>query len=249
MLKLTGILFIWIDLISCGIDRQNANNLAIISSLIDITENEENGIKSILEFYGGYCKYSRGASISTNGGKQKYFGVDLSESSTLDETSLALKLVASNVARLFFHELKEERSNYDFVEVTLKRTGETVKTFEVHSESLLLVEEKQKALEVVEKLTKSQSYVELIELFPKNAEIRSLESDKLVKNLLAIDSIYGKVNQSILLLGFETFYHRSDDERIRLYCVQRRTKRNLNYKLDLAKSLSSKRMYNFDYSY
>lgn len=45
----------------------------LVSSCASITDNEDKGVKDILGFYGGYCKYSIGIVASTSEGKKKYF--------------------------------------------------------------------------------------------------------------------------------------------------------------------------------
>ena len=68
-LKQTILLFGLIALItSCAekIDGEQKNTL--LSNFVSILESEEKGVKEILGFYGGQCKYAIGTSASTDEG-------------------------------------------------------------------------------------------------------------------------------------------------------------------------------------
>ncbi len=59
--------------------------LIACKSIVSISNNEDKGIKEVLDFYGGYCKYSIGASASTEDGTKKYFELELSKSDIIEK--------------------------------------------------------------------------------------------------------------------------------------------------------------------
>ena len=82
-------------------------------NIVSITPNEDKGIKEILNFYGGYCKYSIGSSASTKDGAKKYFEIELSKSDVLEKYADMPDVSASNAAYILYKDLKNERKNYD----------------------------------------------------------------------------------------------------------------------------------------
>lgn len=85
-----------------------------------LTENEDKGIKDILDFFGGYCKYSIGVSASTSDEEKKYFELELSQSDALTKFKNNKEIVTSKLCYVFFDNLNsEEKENYTHIRGTL----------------------------------------------------------------------------------------------------------------------------------
>ncbi len=106
-------------LFSCGSKHPGEQTTGLLSHLASITDNEDKGVKEILDFYGGACEYSIGASLSTDEGKNKYFEIKLTKSESLDKFSTQPEVAATNVAYIFFRNLKGEKRNYDEIHCVL----------------------------------------------------------------------------------------------------------------------------------
>lgn len=105
---------------SCGNRHEGEQKPTLLSNALSITDNEDKGVKEILDFYGGYCKYAIGASASTETGKKKYFELELSKSDAIEERAKVAQMPASNIAYLFYKNLnQEERANYDEIHTVL----------------------------------------------------------------------------------------------------------------------------------
>jgi len=132
MRKIFSAVIGFLFLTSCAEKHEGELKPGLFSNFVSITDNEDNGVKKILDFYGGYCKYAIGASASTDDGKKKYFELELSKSHGLEKQRATPELIASNVAYIFLSNLKEERKNYDEIHAVLifadgkKETGELV---------------------------------------------------------------------------------------------------------------------------
>ena len=73
MHKIFMTVFGFLLLTSCAEKREGELKPGLLSNLVSISDNEDDGVKKVLSFYGGYYKYAIGASASTEQGKKKYF--------------------------------------------------------------------------------------------------------------------------------------------------------------------------------
>lgn len=69
---------------SCSNTRNGEKKPSPRSNVIGISDNEYKGIKDILGFYGGYCKYSIGYVTPISEGKPKYFEIEMSKSDVME---------------------------------------------------------------------------------------------------------------------------------------------------------------------
>ena len=149
MKRLSLLLITSISLLSCSNRRDGEDKKTLLSNFISITDNEDKGVKKILNFYGGYCEYSIGATLSTTEDKKKSFELKLSKSEILDKFSKTPEIPASNLAYLFYTNLKEEKKNYDEIEsVLLFNNREEYKTT-FSSDQLEMIGEKMTVLNQV----------------------------------------------------------------------------------------------------
>ncbi len=84
-------------------------------------------VKDILAFYGGYCEYSIGTTVSEKGAK-KFFELKMSKSDVIENKfSHNLELPASNCAYILYRNLKNEQNKYDEINVDIiLRNGKQV---------------------------------------------------------------------------------------------------------------------------
>lgn len=168
--------------------------LAGCTHIIKITGNEDKGIKEILEFYGGYCKYSIGASASTEDGTKKYFELELSKSDVIEKYSDTPEFSASNVAYLFYKNLKNENKNYDEIHCVLlfDKKGK----FEIiySMDKLALMESKMKILYHVVDLIKAKRFSDLKSLLSDGSYTDSAKNN-LIINLQKVDPTFGNVKE------------------------------------------------------
>jgi hypothetical protein len=201
MNKLLTIVIAIIILTSCAEKREGEQKNTLISNLISITANEDKGVKEILNFYGGYCKYSLGASASTDDGNKKFFELELSKSDVIEKQSKAAQMPASNIAYLFYKNLKNEKSNYEEIRTVLIFADGEKMTFKFPAKQLELVESRMNVANKVVGLIKEKKFEELKPLLNDN-KLVSYNKDELVKNLISIDSQFGNVTEGFRSFGF-----------------------------------------------
>jgi hypothetical protein len=186
--------------ISCTQKREGEEKKSLLSNLVSITDNEDKGIKEILEFYGGYCEYSVGMVSSTKQEDIKYFELKVSKSDAIEKYSNVLQMPASNIAFLFFRNLKNEKENYDEIRtvILLKNGKET--TFIYSKKELKIVEERIPSIQLIVEEIKKKNF-QAVGGFINNKSMDNHIKSDLIKNLEKINARFGEVEE-FLPYGF-----------------------------------------------
>jgi hypothetical protein len=176
---------------SCGNKRDGEQKTGLLSNFIVITDNEDAGIKEILDFYGGQCKYAIGASASTKDGSKKYFELEMSKSELLEENSNRIEMPASNIAYLFYRNLKDE--NYDAIHTVIIFEDGTKKTFEYSTDNLELVKNRMSLVNHTVDLLTKKDYDGLKSILSKTNFI--FDKDEFMSNIIKFEQKFGKINE------------------------------------------------------
>jgi hypothetical protein len=94
--------------------HKGEQNTSLLSHFVSITDNEDRGIKEVVNFYGGQCEYSIGTDFSS-----KYFELKLSKSEVVEKYADMPDVCAAGVAYRFYKNLQKENKNYDSVSCIL----------------------------------------------------------------------------------------------------------------------------------
>jgi hypothetical protein len=187
---------------SCGNKHEGEEKPTLLSNAVSITDNEDKGVKEILDFYGGYCKYAIGASAWTETGKKKYLELELSKSEVIEQKAKVAQMPASNIAYLFYKNLnKEERDNYNEIHTVLIFADGEKMTFEFPSEQLELVGQRLKVVNKVVGLIKEKNFEALKPMLNDKALV-SYDKNELVANLVKVDPQFGNVTEGFRPFGF-----------------------------------------------
>jgi len=178
MSKIYILLSIFLIITSCGNKREGEHKTGLFSNFISISDNEDKGVKEILAFYGGQCKYAIGASASTKDGKKKYFELEMSQSVVLEDYANKIEMPASNIAYLFYSNLKDEKSSYDEIHSIIILKDGTKKTFEYSTEKLELVDKRMSLAKKTVDLLTNKDYENLKLLL--NNELFKFDKDELI---------------------------------------------------------------------
>lgn len=165
-----------------------------------ITSNEDKGIKDVLVFFGGYCEYSIGASISTDEGTKKFFELKESKSEVLEKYSNSPDVMASNMAYIFYSDLKSENKRYSEIHSVLifdkKEKYEAIYS----RDQLELISAKMNVLNKVIDLIKAKNFVGLKPILSDDSYTEDAKN-QLISNLQKVDTTVGNI-KGFTLFGF-----------------------------------------------
>ena len=178
---------------SCGNKREGEQKTGLFSNFVSITDNEDAGVKEILAFYGGQCKYAVGASASTKDGNKKYFELEVGQSETIEQLADKIEMPASNIAYLFYRNLKEETKNYDEIHSVIIFADGTKKTFKYSTKQLEIVHNRMKTVNKVIELISSNDFQTLKSML--NNEFVKFDKDEIITNLENMNPKLGKVKE------------------------------------------------------
>jgi hypothetical protein len=218
---------------SCGNRHEGEQKPTILSNVLSITDNEDKGVKEILDFYGGYCKYAIGVSASTETGKKKYFELELSKSDAIEERAKVAQMPASNIAYLFYKNLnQEERDNYDEIHTVLIFADGEKMTFEFPTKQLELVKQKMKVVDKIVDLIKEKNFEALRPLLNDTAFV-TYDKNELITNLTNFDPQFGNVTEGFRPFGFRINKAKDGTEVLHISGAIIRDKQSNEFSVDL----------------
>lgn len=193
MIRILSLIICIFLVISCENKREGEQKTGLLSHFINITDNEDAGVKEIIAFYGGYCEYAVGVSASTEDGKKKYFELEMSQSEVLEENANRIEMPASNIAYLFYKNLKEEKSDYDEIHSVIIFKDGTEKTFEYSTDKLELVHNRMNLANKAVNLLTNKDYDNLKLLL--NNGLVNYSKDELISNLIKFEPQFGDIKE------------------------------------------------------
>ena len=185
--------FSFFILTSCVNKRDGEQKTGLLSNFVSISDNEYKGVEEILNFYGGYCEYSIGISASTKDGKKKYFELKMSESEAIEERLDKPKLPSSNIAYIFYKNLKEEKKNYDAIHVVLISKDNSKLEFEYPISTLEHVERRMNLNDKTVNLLREKKFAELSSMM--NNELIPFDKEELVPRLIELEPQLGNIKE------------------------------------------------------
>lgn len=246
MKKITIILFLLIGISSCTNGHKGEKKL---SPFVSITDNEDVGVKEILDYYGGYCKYSVGRESETEIGKStnttKYFKLEMSKSDVLEEYSQKIGLPASNMAYLFYKNLKDEKSNYNEIRTSIILKDGKEREFKFPVEQLEMVNKKMLLVNKIVNLLKEKKYEEIKPLLNDKGVVK-YDKEELFVNILKVEPALGDI-ETFLPFGF--YFQKLDGggEVLHISGMIKRNKQNNEFSINLDPSLDKDEVYSIDY--
>ncbi|BAU56057.1 hypothetical protein [Mucilaginibacter gotjawali] len=203
-MKLTCLTVIAFFLFSCDKKHPGEQSTSLLSNILSITDNEDKGIKEIVNFYGGSCEYSIGTTISTDSGTAKFFELKLSKSDVADKYANIPEFTASNLAYTFYKNLKNENRNYKEIHSVLILNGKEKYESKYTLDQLEQIATKMQVFNKAIELIKTKNYDGLKAIL-SNESYTNAAKDTLIANLKKIDLTFGNVKGFILFgARFET---------------------------------------------
>ena len=195
MRTFTFIFVIISSLYACSERREGEIKPTLASNFVSITDNEDKGVEEVLSFYGGYCKYSIGANLSTKTGKTNYFELEMSKSEVLDDLADKLEMPASNIAYLFYRNLKHEHAKYDEIHSTIILKDGRKMTFKFSRKELEMVSKRMQLVEKTVDLMIKKDYASIRQLL--NGKPAKINEDELIAKLKETDPKFGDISKFI----------------------------------------------------
>ncbi|SHG48771.1 hypothetical protein SAMN04488109_0486 [Chryseolinea serpens] len=223
--------------------------IALLTTLVScgsmLTENENKAIDEVLEFFGGYCKYSVGVSASTEEGEKKYFELELSQSNSLTKFKDNKEIVTSKLSYIFFCKLSEkEKENYTHIRGTLLYDNGEKFSKDYSIEELETVKNKLLIVDKVVSLIKNKNFIELKDLLNDQESFR-YDKNELVTNIEKVEPEFGNIKE-YRLFGFK-FSYAGDNEILKIYGVVLRDKNNHELSIYLDPNSKKEEILKLDY--
>jgi len=198
-------LSISVSIISCN-QRDGEQKTELISYLINISDTEDAGVKDVLGFYGGYCEYSLGKSVSTDEKTKNYFELKLSKSETTDQYKESPGYPASNIAYRFYRNLSEnEKEKYTHINPVIVFSDGSQSEHEYSTWELGIVDKRMKFLDKVVNIIREKRFEDLRPML-NDSTLATYDKNELIGNLKKFDSQFGNVTEE----GFRIFGYRID---------------------------------------
>lgn len=207
IMKKTLILVVLISVIvtSCN-TRDGEEKTGLMSYLVNISDNEDAGVKDVLGFFGGKCEYSIGKSVSTEEKTKKYFELRLFESEAIEKFANNPGFPASNIAYRFYKNLNaEERQNYTHIKPVIVFADGREIEFEISAWELEIVDKRMPFLKKVVNIIREKKFDELSPLL-NDSTFADYDKGELIENLKKIDPQFGNVTEE----GFRLFGYKID---------------------------------------
>lgn len=196
MKPLALIIITALTLSSCADKHEGEQKTGLLSNLVSITDNEDKGIKEILDYYGGQCKYAVGTSASTENGSKKYFELEMSKSEPFEKYAQIVEMPASNVAYLFYKNLKDEKTKYDEIHTVVIFNDGTKKTFVFETNKLDLVVKAMSSVSKVVDILKNKNYESLSPML-NDSTLVQYDKKGLISNIEKTDPQFGVIKEFI----------------------------------------------------
>lgn len=226
-------IIIWgLVLISCGNRHEGEERPTLLSNLLSISNNEDKGVKEILSFYGGYCKYAIGYSASTREGKKKYFELEISKSDIIEKYKNVVEMPASNIAYLFYRNLKNEKNNYDEIHTVIIFKDKSKVTLDYSKETLAIVDNKMNVVEKLVNLLKRKNYEGIKPFLKPDTTYIHYDKDELVSNLTKVELQLGTIKE-FLPYGFRFNDKKDQQAFLHISGVLLRDKQSNEFSVDI----------------
>ena len=232
MKNITLIFLTALTIISCDNKRDGEEKPTLLSNALSITDNEDKGVKEILEYYGGNCKYAIGASVSTDEGSKKYFELEMSKSDAIEKYAQIIEMPASNIAYLFYRNLKDEKSNYNEIQTVIIFNDATKKTFTYSVDKLELVKNKMLLVNKLVDLLKIKNFEAIKPMLDEKSSPLKYDKNDLIYNISKIDSMYGQIKE-FLPYGFRFKKLENGKELLHISGALIRDKQSNEFSVDL----------------
>ncbi len=206
------------------------------------TEREKEAAQSVVDFYGGTCYRSKGIS-SQNGNNSTYFKLKMTESEIIESFD-HLDLSSSHIAYLFYNNLKEEKNNYDEVQVVIVLNDKSEHEYTFPVSTLERVNQRMIVLDKTVLLLKNQDYESIKSML--NIELIPVDKEELVPRMKEVEPQLGKI-QEFQFFGFKIVTYKGV-EVLHLSGALIREKQNHEFSIDIDYNSDKEELYQIQFA-
>jgi hypothetical protein len=244
LLRLT-LLFL-VALCSCNSKHKGEQKTGLLSNLVSITNNEDKGIKEIIEFYGGQCEYGIEKKVHTDKDNETNFWLKFSKSSSVDSLAKVAELPGSNIAYIFYKNLDKEKNNYNQIQSELIfGDGGTMK-FSYTPNQLEKVQSKIQLVDKIVSLIKNKSFKDIKNYLIVDTALFNYDKDILISNLQKAEPEFGNASDFIPY-GFKFSSAENGQEILHISGLIKRDKKSNYFSVNLDPNSSKDEIYSLNY--
>jgi hypothetical protein len=155
----------------------------------------------------------------------------MSQSVVVEKYATAAEMPASNIAYLFYRNLKDEKNNYDEIHAVILFKDGSKMTFKYSREKLAIVDKKMNVVGKIVDLLKNKNF-EGIKPFLKPNPTRNYDKDQFINNLIQVDPQFGNIKE-FLPYGFRFDEVKDERETLHISCVLLRDKQSNEFSVDV----------------
>jgi hypothetical protein len=212
---------------------------------VSVTDTEVKAVQSVLDFYGGICNRYKGIDFK-NGTKETYFELEMSQSELIESYSNMLEMPASNIAYLFYSNLKDEQKNYTLVKVKINLTTGQSHEYSYSAPDLKEMERFTPVLQTVSEKIKAHDYNGLLSQFD-TAIASNLTAEQLKIYCSPYDSAYGQVKQ-VYFQGY-AYFEPENENRALVHLAGAMLREKKNTPISLSIDRKTKRVLTMKYEF
>ncbi|GLR16156.1 hypothetical protein GCM10007940_07710 [Portibacter lacus] len=234
---------------SCNHERDGHQKPTILSYFIKTTQFEKSGVDEVLNYYGGYCYYSKGVEYSTDKPNLKYFELEISKSEIFDTQVKNFFIASSNVAYLFYKNIRNYDHGYQEIHVSIKSNNKEVEKASFKIEELELIYMNQNKLMGFVNLFANKKYDKILNLIDSTSSFGTSNKQNLKQIFVETDSIFGEINinNPFQFAGFKS--QSNNFEIVRYYGILIRAIKNCEFSIDFSNTKKDTLINAFDYKY
>lgn len=158
---------------------------------IAITNAETEAVQKVIDFYGGVCNIHKGFE-SENGKTKTYFELEVSQSKLIEHYADMLELPASNIAYIFYKNLRKEIDKYSYIKVTINLSSGHNSEYNYSLYKLNEIEELSPIMQSISENVKTKDFEGILSHFDNDIAL-NLTPEKLNAYCTPYDSAFGKV--------------------------------------------------------
>jgi hypothetical protein len=215
---------------------------------LKVSQKETTAANEIAGLYGGTCTYTKNVAASSKYGKTKSFELEISNSDFLNENIQFAEMFASNMAYIFFTNVKPEKQKYDHIRSSIVYRNGSKAFFDYSFDTLELVTKKMAYVNQVISLFNRDSAEKIIQELKPGVFKNEKEKAVYFSKLKSADTTFGKI-VGFTPTGFRFNTVGSGISILHIAGTVKRSIQDTQFSIDINPTLGQDEVYLFRYDY